>query len=145
MYWFPEKQALCCIFLTDVAHKQNFIHTEIWSFQYKVGAMDLLLIYLLLFLIFFKVCEIACLVSNWFIHSKCMLIMQELCSSLISALGKIRAYSEAFSVYNILKYSKRTMCKALHEKILHILVAGRLLKDAYVVVKVLSKYLFIHI
>ncbi|RVW43515.1 Pentatricopeptide repeat-containing protein, chloroplastic [Vitis vinifera] len=27
------------------------------------------------------------------------------------------------------------MCKALHEKILHILVAGRLLKDAYVVVK----------
>lgn len=28
------------------------------------------------------------------------------------------------------------MCKALHEKILHILVAGQLLRDAYVVVKV---------
>lgn len=51
-------------------------------------------------------------------------------------LGKIRAYSEAYSVYNILRYSKRTMCKALHEKILHILLAGQLLKDAYVVVKV---------
>ncbi|XP_022930554.1 pentatricopeptide repeat-containing protein At1g10910, chloroplastic [Cucurbita moschata] len=60
---------------------------------------------------------------------------EELCSYLISSLGTIRAYSEAFSVYNILKYSKRTMCKALHEKILHILIAGRLLKDAYVVVK----------
>ena len=63
-------------------------------------------------------------------------ILQELCSSLISHLGKIRAHSQAFSVYNMLRYSKRTMCKALHEKILHILVAGRLLKDAYVVVKV---------
>lgn len=51
-------------------------------------------------------------------------------------LGKIRAFSEAYSIYNMLRYSKRTMCKALHEKILHILVAGRLLKDAYVVVKV---------
>lgn len=28
------------------------------------------------------------------------------------------------------------MCKALHEKILHILIAGRLFKEAYVVVKV---------
>lgn len=28
------------------------------------------------------------------------------------------------------------MCKALHEKILHVLIAGSLLKDAYVVVKV---------
>ncbi|KAL6297498.1 hypothetical protein ACE6H2_005640 [Prunus campanulata] len=60
---------------------------------------------------------------------------EELCSSLMFLLGKIRAYSEAYSVYNILRYSKRTMCKALHEKILHILLAGQLLKDAYVVVK----------
>ncbi|XWS54889.1 hypothetical protein CRYUN_Cryun10bG0128500 [Craigia yunnanensis] len=60
---------------------------------------------------------------------------EELCSSLIFQLGKMRAHSEAFSVYNMLRYSKRTMCKALHEKILHILIAGRLLKDAYVVVK----------
>ncbi|CAN6543198.1 unnamed protein product [Malus baccata var. baccata] len=60
---------------------------------------------------------------------------EELCSSLMFLLGKIRAYSEAYSVYNMLRYSKRTMCKALHEKILHILVAGQLLRDAYVVVK----------
>ncbi|KAA8545526.1 hypothetical protein F0562_020310 [Nyssa sinensis] len=60
---------------------------------------------------------------------------EELCSSLIFHLGKIGAHSEAFSVYNILRYSKRTMCRALHEKILHILIAGHLLKDAYVVVK----------
>ncbi|CAN1824249.1 Pentatricopeptide repeat-containing protein At1g10910, chloroplastic [Linum perenne] len=61
--------------------------------------------------------------------------MLELCSSLIFYLGKTKAHYEAFSVYKMLKYSKRTMCKALHEKILHILLAGRLLKDAYVVVK----------
>jgi hypothetical protein len=63
-------------------------------------------------------------------------ILQELCSSLIYHLGKIKAQSEAFSVYNMLRFGKRTMCKALHEKILHILIAGMLLKDAYVVVKV---------
>ncbi|XP_034702451.1 pentatricopeptide repeat-containing protein At1g10910, chloroplastic isoform X1 [Vitis riparia] len=68
-------------------------------------------------------------------HNKGHQPEEELCSSLISHLGKIRAHSQAFSVYNMLRYSKRTMCKALHEKILHILVAGRLLKDAYVVVK----------
>ncbi|XP_059297392.1 pentatricopeptide repeat-containing protein At1g10910, chloroplastic isoform X1 [Lycium ferocissimum] len=58
-----------------------------------------------------------------------------LCSSLIYHLGKTGAYSEAFSVYNMLRYSKRTISKVLHENILHILIAGRLLKDAYVVVK----------
>lgn len=60
---------------------------------------------------------------------------EELCSSLIFHLGKMRAHSEALSVYNMLRYSKRSMCKALHEKILHILISGKLLKDAYVVVK----------
>ncbi|KAJ0011477.1 hypothetical protein Pint_33504 [Pistacia integerrima] len=60
---------------------------------------------------------------------------KELCSSFIFHLSKIRAHSEALFVYNMLRYSKRTMCKALHEKILHILTAGGLLKDAYVVVK----------
>ncbi|XP_010458465.1 PREDICTED: pentatricopeptide repeat-containing protein At1g10910, chloroplastic isoform X1 [Camelina sativa] len=60
---------------------------------------------------------------------------EELCSSLIYHLGKIRAQSEAFSVYNMLRYSKRTICKELHEKILHTLIQGNLLKDAYVVVK----------
>jgi len=62
--------------------------------------------------------------------------LQELCSSLIYHLGKIRAQAEAFSVYNMLRYSKRTICKELHEKILHILIQGNLLKDAYIVVKV---------
>lgn len=68
-------------------------------------------------------------------HSKGHKPEEELCSSLIFHLGKIRAHSEAFSVYNMLRYSKRTMCKALHEKILHILISGGLLKEAYVVVK----------
>ncbi|XP_057978116.1 pentatricopeptide repeat-containing protein At1g10910, chloroplastic [Malania oleifera] len=68
-------------------------------------------------------------------HSKGHQLEEELCSSLIFHLGKSGSHSEAFSVYNMLRYSKRTMCKALHEKILHILIAGRLLKDAYVVVK----------
>lgn len=51
----------------------------------------------------------------------------------------MKAHSEAFSVYNMLRYSKRTMSKALHEKILHILIAGKLFKDAYVVVKVCDR------
>ncbi|KAL5854667.1 hypothetical protein ACOSQ3_004528 [Xanthoceras sorbifolium] len=68
-------------------------------------------------------------------HSKGHQPEEELCCSLIYHLGKMRAHSEAFSVYSMLRYSKRTMCKALHEKILHILIAGRLLKDAYIVVK----------
>lgn len=36
------------------------------------------------------------------------------------------------------------MCKAFHEKILHILIAGKLLKDAYVVVKVCYTFLEIN-
>lgn len=68
-------------------------------------------------------------------HNKGHQLEEELCSSLMFHLGKMKAHVEAFSVYNMLRYSKGTMCKALHEKILHILIAGRLLKDAYVVVK----------
>ncbi|CAD5312365.1 unnamed protein product [Arabidopsis thaliana] len=68
-------------------------------------------------------------------HSKGHRLEEELCSSLIYHLGKIRAQAEAFSVYNMLRYSKRTICKELHEKILHILIQGNLLKDAYIVVK----------
>ncbi|KAL6494521.1 hypothetical protein OROGR_031321 [Orobanche gracilis] len=60
---------------------------------------------------------------------------EDLSSSLINHLGKTGAHSEAFSVYNMLRYSKRIINKTLHEKILHILLAGGLLKDAYVVVK----------
>lgn len=70
-------------------------------------------------------------------------LFQGLCSSLIYHLGKTGAHSEAFSVYNMLRYSKRTISKALHENILHILIAGRLLKDAYVVVKVLRTFIFL--
>ena len=55
----------------------------------------------------------------------------------------MKAHADAFSVYNMLRYSKSTMCKALPEKILHILIAGRLLKDAYVVVKVCHPMNFI--
>lgn len=68
-------------------------------------------------------------------------MQQELCSSLIFHLGKMNAHMEAFSVYKMLRYGKKTMCKALHEKMLHILIAGRLYKEAYVVVKVLSFHL----
>ncbi|VVA90902.1 unnamed protein product [Arabis nemorensis] len=68
-------------------------------------------------------------------HSKGHRLEEELCSSLIYHLGKIRAHSEAFTIYNVLRYSKRTICKDLHEKILHTLIQGKLLKDAYVVVK----------
>ncbi|CAN6457204.1 unnamed protein product [Victoria cruziana] len=60
---------------------------------------------------------------------------EELCSSLMIRLGQNGATSEAFSVYNMLRYSKRAICKALHEKVLNILVSGGLLKDAYVIMK----------
>ncbi|XP_060964504.1 pentatricopeptide repeat-containing protein At1g10910, chloroplastic [Cannabis sativa] len=68
-------------------------------------------------------------------HNKGHQLDEELCSTLIFHLGKMKAHADAFSVYNMLRYGKTTMCKALHEKILHVLIAGRLLKDAYVVVK----------
>ncbi|KAJ7968073.1 Pentatricopeptide repeat-containing protein [Quillaja saponaria] len=74
-------------------------------------------------------------------HNKGHQPVEELCSSLMSSLGKIRAQSEAFSVYNMMRYSKRPMCKALHEKIVYILIEGRLLKDAYVVVKDNAKFI----
>ncbi|CAL9186201.1 pentatricopeptide repeat-containing protein At1g10910, chloroplastic-like [Musa acuminata AAA Group] len=60
---------------------------------------------------------------------------EELCSSLILQLGQSGFPSEAFSIYNMLRYSKRTLCKSLHERIVDILVAAGLLKDAYIVVK----------
>ncbi|GJM94146.1 hypothetical protein PR202_ga10763 [Eleusine coracana subsp. coracana] len=50
-------------------------------------------------------------------------------------LGKEGFPSEAFSVYNMLRYSKRIVPKSLHEKALGILVSAGLLKDAYVIVK----------
>ncbi|KAL7599776.1 hypothetical protein Lser_V15G24278 [Lactuca serriola] len=60
---------------------------------------------------------------------------EELCSNLMFHLGKTGAHSEAYTIYNMLRYSKKPMCKDLHEKILYILIAGRLYKDAYVVFK----------
>ncbi|OAY66942.1 Pentatricopeptide repeat-containing protein, chloroplastic [Ananas comosus] len=68
-------------------------------------------------------------------HSKGHQLNDELCSSLIWQLGEAGFPSEAFSVYNMLRYSKRTLCKSLHEKMLDILVAAGFLKDAYVVMK----------
>jgi hypothetical protein len=64
-------------------------------------------------------------------------LLQELCSEIMMQLGEAGFPSEAFSVYNMLRYGKRTVCKSLHEKVLCILVPAGLLKDAYVVVKVL--------
>ncbi|MFS7979044.1 putative tetratricopeptide-like helical domain superfamily [Helianthus anomalus] len=60
---------------------------------------------------------------------------EEICSNLMFHLGKTGAHSEAYTVYNMLRYSKKPMCKDLHEKVLYILIAGRLYKDAYVVFK----------
>ncbi|XP_051137951.1 pentatricopeptide repeat-containing protein At1g10910, chloroplastic isoform X2 [Andrographis paniculata] len=68
-------------------------------------------------------------------HKKGHHLDQDLCATLINRLGKAGAPSEAFSVYNMLRYSKRTINKAFHGKILNILLSGELLKDAYVVVK----------
>lgn len=68
-------------------------------------------------------------------HSKGHQPEEELCSSLIFYLGKVGAHSEAFDVYNMLRYSKRTVSRALHEKILYILIGGKRFKDAYVVAK----------
>ncbi|XP_020701892.1 pentatricopeptide repeat-containing protein At1g10910, chloroplastic-like [Dendrobium catenatum] len=50
-------------------------------------------------------------------------------------LAKAGSFSESFSVYNMLRYSNRNVCKSLHETMLNILVEAGLLKDAYVVVK----------
>ncbi|XP_072995327.1 pentatricopeptide repeat-containing protein At1g10910, chloroplastic [Typha latifolia] len=68
-------------------------------------------------------------------HSNGHQLNEELCSSLILQLGEAGFTSEAFSVYNMLRYSKRTICKSLHERMLEILVAAGFLKDAYVVMK----------
>ncbi|XP_020272079.1 pentatricopeptide repeat-containing protein At1g10910, chloroplastic [Asparagus officinalis] len=68
-------------------------------------------------------------------HSKGHQLDEELCTSLILQLGRAGAPSEALSVYNMLRYSKRRLCKSLHQKVLDILVAAGLLKEAYVVMK----------
>ncbi|XP_076939266.1 pentatricopeptide repeat-containing protein At1g10910, chloroplastic-like, partial [Bidens hawaiensis] len=60
---------------------------------------------------------------------------EEICSNLMFHLGKTGAQQEAYTVYNMLRYSKKPMCKDLHEKILYILIGGRLYKEAYVVFK----------
>ncbi|PWA77792.1 pentatricopeptide repeat (PPR) superfamily protein [Artemisia annua] len=68
-------------------------------------------------------------------HSRSQQLDEELCSTLMFQLGKTGAHAEAYTVYNMLRYSKKPMCKDLHEKVLYILIAGRLYKDAYVVFK----------
>ncbi|EYU26539.1 hypothetical protein ABFS82_02G067900 [Erythranthe guttata] len=74
-------------------------------------------------------------------HKKGHQLEEDLCVFLIHHLGKTGAHAEAFSVYSMLKYSKRTINKTLHEKILHTLLAGGLFKDAYVLVKDNAKYI----
>ncbi|KAG1346390.1 pentatricopeptide repeat-containing protein, chloroplastic [Cocos nucifera] len=68
-------------------------------------------------------------------HGRGHQLNEDLCSSLILQLGQSGFPSEAFSVYNMLRYGKRTLCKSIHEKMLDLLVAAGLLKDAYVVMK----------
>ncbi|XP_020697045.1 pentatricopeptide repeat-containing protein At1g10910, chloroplastic, partial [Dendrobium catenatum] len=68
-------------------------------------------------------------------HSKGHKLNEELCLSLMLQLAKAGSFSESFSVYNMLRYSNRNVCKSLHETMLNILVEAGLLKDAYVVVK----------
>ncbi|KAL6608134.1 hypothetical protein ACP70R_041197 [Stipagrostis hirtigluma subsp. patula] len=68
-------------------------------------------------------------------HTKGHQLNEDLCSHVMVQLGKAGFPSEAFSVYNMLRYSKRTVHKSLHEKALGILVPAGLLKDAYIVVK----------
>ncbi|KAJ0971381.1 hypothetical protein J5N97_019340 [Dioscorea zingiberensis] len=68
-------------------------------------------------------------------HKRGHQLDEDLCSALIVQLGQGGFPSEAFSVYNFLKYSKRNLRKILHEQMLDILVAAGLLKDAYVIMK----------
>ncbi|KAG9455733.1 hypothetical protein H6P81_000241 [Aristolochia fimbriata] len=68
-------------------------------------------------------------------HGKGYQLDEELCTDLILLLGRAGASSDAFSVYNMLRYGKRMISKALHEKVLNILVKGGEHKDAYVVLK----------
>ncbi|KAF2950758.1 pentatricopeptide repeat-containing protein At1g10910, chloroplastic isoform X2 [Oryza sativa Japonica Group] len=74
-------------------------------------------------------------------HTKGHQLNEELCSEIMMQLGEAGFPSEAFSVYNMLRYGKRTVCKSLHEKVLCILVPAGLLKDAYVVVKDNSEFI----
>uniref|UniRef100_A0A0D9V220 PROP1-like PPR domain-containing protein n=1 Tax=Leersia perrieri TaxID=77586 RepID=A0A0D9V220_9ORYZ len=74
-------------------------------------------------------------------HTKGHQLNEELCSEIMMQLGEAGFPSEAFSVYNMLRYGKRTVCKSLHEKVLCILVPAGLLKDAYIVVKFTEKTL----
>ncbi|XP_037412991.1 pentatricopeptide repeat-containing protein At1g10910, chloroplastic-like isoform X2 [Triticum dicoccoides] len=68
-------------------------------------------------------------------HTKGHQLNEELCSEVMVQLGEAGFPSEAFSVYNMMRYSKRTVCKSLHEKVLGILVPAGLLKDACIVIK----------
>ncbi|KAG8044992.1 hypothetical protein GUJ93_ZPchr0008g13495 [Zizania palustris] len=77
-------------------------------------------------------------------HTKGHQLNEELCSEIMMQLGEAGFPSEAFSVYNMLRYGKRTMCKSLHEKVLRILVPAGLLKDAYIVVKDNAEFISPH-
>eukprot|EP01018_Ginkgo_biloba_P020986 Gb_14466 [translate_table: standard] len=60
---------------------------------------------------------------------------EHLCSPLISGLGGNGATKEALNIYNQLKLNRAILSKTLHEKMLNILIAGKMLKDAYEVMK----------
>ncbi|CAO2829923.1 unnamed protein product [Amaranthus hypochondriacus] len=66
---------------------------------------------------------------------------EEVLSSLLLQLGETGAHSEAFSVYKILISSEKTISSSLHENILHILIAGMDLDNAFAVVKEHAKFI----
>lgn len=74
--------------------------------------------------------------NNWICRT-----LQEVLYSLALQLSSVGAHSEAFSIYEILIYSEKAICNTLHEKILYILIAGQLLENAFVVVKVCFEFL----
>ncbi|KAK9162233.1 hypothetical protein Syun_003135 [Stephania yunnanensis] len=64
-------------------------------------------------------------------HSKGHQLDEEIASVLIVQLGKTGAPSEAFSVYNMLRFSKRTICGRLRKHIVHELCNADLLNQIY--------------
>ncbi|KAK1305196.1 Pentatricopeptide repeat-containing protein [Acorus calamus] len=68
-------------------------------------------------------------------HNKGHPLDEELCSSLILQLAHVGESLKAFSVYNMLRYSKRNLSNSLHERMLKILVSAKHLKEAYLVMK----------
>ncbi|KAK9676336.1 hypothetical protein RND81_11G070200 [Saponaria officinalis] len=68
-------------------------------------------------------------------HNKGHRLEEELLSSFIVQLGRVGAHSEAYIVYNVLRNSGQAIQEPLNRKMLHILISGNLLEEAYEVIK----------